>query len=81
VHNTRKFVSSKLMTQTCSFDTQYKGYLFCLGGTQPACPFGWWLVLICSERKILLTGEWFVQREKYCRISQMNTTHWLIGKN
>jgi hypothetical protein len=25
-----------------------------------------WLVLICSERKVLLTGGWFVVREKYC---------------
>jgi hypothetical protein len=33
-----------------------------------ACSFGWWLVLICSERKILLAdpGGWFVLREKYC---------------
>jgi hypothetical protein len=27
--------------------------------------FGWWLVLICSERKILVVGGWFVLREKY----------------
>jgi hypothetical protein len=25
-------------------------------------------VLICSERKILLAGGWFVLREKYCRL-------------
>jgi hypothetical protein len=30
--------------------------------------FGWWLVLICSERKVLLAGCWWliVLREKYC---------------
>jgi hypothetical protein len=27
---------------------------------------GWWLVLICSERKVLVAGGWFVPREKYC---------------
>jgi hypothetical protein len=27
--------------------------------------FGW-LVLVCSERRVLLTGCWFVLREKYC---------------
>jgi hypothetical protein len=27
---------------------------------------GWWLVLVCSERRVLLTGGWFVLREKYC---------------
>jgi hypothetical protein len=27
-----------------------------------ACSFGWWLVLICFER-ILLIGGWFVLRE------------------
>jgi hypothetical protein len=21
-----------------------------------ACSFGWWLMLVCSERKVLLTG-------------------------
>jgi hypothetical protein len=31
-----------------------------------ACSFGWWLVLICCERKVLLAGGWFVPREKYC---------------
>jgi hypothetical protein len=31
-----------------------------------ACSFGWWLVLICSERKILLAGCWFVLRQKHC---------------
>jgi hypothetical protein len=31
-----------------------------------ACSFGWWLVLVCSERKVLLAGGWFVLREKYC---------------
>jgi hypothetical protein len=27
---------------------------------------GWRLVLVCSERKVQLTGDWFVLREKYC---------------
>jgi hypothetical protein len=29
---------------------------------------GWWLVLVCSERKYcwLIAGGWFVPREKYC---------------
>jgi hypothetical protein len=33
-----------------------------------ACSFGWWLVLICCERKVLwlVAGGWFVLREKYC---------------
>jgi hypothetical protein len=33
-----------------------------------ACSFGWWLVLICAERKVLLAGSdgWFVLREEYC---------------
>jgi hypothetical protein len=26
----------------------------------PACSFGWWLVLICSERKVLLDGCWWL---------------------
>jgi hypothetical protein len=26
----------------------------------------WLLVLICSKKKVLLTGGWFVVREKYC---------------
>jgi hypothetical protein len=25
---------------------------------------GW--VLVCSERKVLVAGDWFVVREKYC---------------
>jgi hypothetical protein len=25
-----------------------------------ACSFGWWLMLICSERKILPTGCWWL---------------------
>jgi hypothetical protein len=25
-----------------------------------ACLFGWWLVLICSERKVLLTDCWWL---------------------
>jgi hypothetical protein len=25
-----------------------------------ACLFGWWLVLICSERKVLLDGCWWL---------------------
>jgi hypothetical protein len=29
------------------------------------CSFGWWLVLICSERKVLIAGGWFVLRKKY----------------
>jgi hypothetical protein len=28
--------------------------------------WGWWLVLVCSERRVLLAGCWFVMREKYC---------------
>jgi hypothetical protein len=41
-----------------------------------ACSFGWWLVLICSERKVLLAGCWFVVREKYYwLISQANRAH------
>jgi hypothetical protein len=24
------------------------------------CPFGWWLVLICSERKVLVAGCWWL---------------------
>jgi hypothetical protein len=31
-----------------------------------ACSFGWWLMLIYSERKVLLAYCWFVLREKYC---------------
>jgi hypothetical protein len=27
---------------------------------QAACSFGWWLVLICSERKVLLAGCWWL---------------------
>jgi hypothetical protein len=25
-----------------------------------ACSFGWWLVLICAERKVLLAGCWWL---------------------
>jgi hypothetical protein len=25
-----------------------------------ACSFGWWLVLICSKRKVLLAGCWWL---------------------
>jgi hypothetical protein len=25
-----------------------------------ACSFGWWLVLICSEKKVLLAGCWWL---------------------
>jgi hypothetical protein len=25
-----------------------------------ACSFGWWLMLICSERKVLLVGCWWM---------------------
>jgi hypothetical protein len=25
-----------------------------------ACSFSWWLVLICSERKVLLTDYWWL---------------------
>jgi hypothetical protein len=32
----------------------------------------WWLVLICTERKVILTDCWFVLREKYC---------WLVADN
>jgi hypothetical protein len=31
-----------------------------------ACSVGWWLMLVCSERRVLLAGCWFVLREKYC---------------
>jgi hypothetical protein len=33
-----------------------------------ACSFGWWLVLICSERKVLLAGCWWLicSERKYC---------------
>jgi hypothetical protein len=24
------------------------------------CSFGWWLVLVCSERKVLLAGCWWL---------------------
>jgi hypothetical protein len=27
--------------------------------SQP-CSFGWWLVLICAERKVLLAGCWWL---------------------
>jgi hypothetical protein len=30
----------------------------------PACSFGWWLVLICSERKVLIAGLFW--EKKYC---------------
>jgi hypothetical protein len=34
------------------------------------CSVGWWLMLVCSERRVLLAGSvaggWFVVREKYC---------------
>jgi hypothetical protein len=36
------------------------------GGADLACSFGWWPMLICSERNVLLAGGWFVLREKYC---------------
>jgi hypothetical protein len=40
---------SQQWKQTCSC---------CVG---PACSFGsWWLVLICSMRKVLLAGVWFL---------------------
>jgi hypothetical protein len=29
-------------------------------GPLPACSFGWWLVLIFSERKVLLAGCWWL---------------------
>jgi hypothetical protein len=35
------------------------------GRAPEACSFGWWLVLVCSERKVLLVGGWIVLREKY----------------
>jgi hypothetical protein len=25
-----------------------------------ACSFGWWLVLVCSEGKVLLVGCWWL---------------------
>jgi hypothetical protein len=31
---------------------------------ETVCSVGWWLV--CSERRVLLAGCWFVLREKYC---------------
>jgi hypothetical protein len=35
----------------------------------PVClASGWLLVLICSERKLLLAGGWFVLIGKYCRL-------------
>jgi hypothetical protein len=38
-----------------------------------ASSFGWWLELICYERKVLLAGCWFVLRGKYWwLISQTN---------
>jgi hypothetical protein len=27
---------------------------------EEACSFGWWLVLICSERKVLLADCWWL---------------------
>jgi hypothetical protein len=31
----------------------------------------WWLVLICSERKVLLTGCWWLvcSEKKYCSVA------------
>jgi hypothetical protein len=30
------------------------------------CSLFGWLVLVCSERRVLLAGCWFVVGEKYC---------------
>jgi hypothetical protein len=30
------------------------------GKTYLVCSFGWWLVQICSERKVLLTDCWWL---------------------
>jgi hypothetical protein len=37
-----------------------------LPGHLGVCSFGWCLMLIYSERKILVAGSRFVVREKYC---------------
>jgi hypothetical protein len=45
---------------------QFFSYFFLLNfiSSRPqfatACSFGWWLVLICSERKVLLAGCWWL---------------------
>jgi hypothetical protein len=42
-------------------------------GSIKACSFGWLLVLICSERKILLAGCWWlVCSDGWWLISQTN---------
>jgi hypothetical protein len=28
--------------------------------TLSACSVGWWLVLVCSERRVLLAGYWWL---------------------
>jgi hypothetical protein len=30
------------------------------GASQAACSFGWWLALVCSKRKVLLAGCWWL---------------------
>jgi hypothetical protein len=37
-----------------------KVYFTCLNATPAACSFGWWLMLICSERKVPLVGCWWL---------------------
>jgi hypothetical protein len=38
------------------------------GGWDQRVLVGWWLVLVCSERRVLVAGGWFVVREKYRRL-------------
>jgi hypothetical protein len=35
-------------------------YFFFRKDNMTACSFGWWLVLVCSERKVLLGGCWWL---------------------
>jgi hypothetical protein len=45
------------------------GLALCLS----ACSFGWWLVLVCSERNILLAGCWWLICSDWWLISQTNS--------
>jgi hypothetical protein len=49
-------MSTQICNERIFFGSQDENY----GRRLTACSVGWWLVLVCSERRVLLTGCWWL---------------------
>jgi hypothetical protein len=42
--------------------SRYSNWCMICQNLDRVCSFGWWLMLVCSERKVLLAGGWWAKR-------------------